>query len=159
MKRLFAVLMSATALVLLTGCEQTQTVDASNGAPRQVNPQADLVAQSAAPIPDVPLPLGFKLDESVSRNYSLAGARLVDHVYKGSAGKFALKRFYERQMPVHGWTTVSTMFTQGQVRLYFMKDIERCAIVIADGGLFGGTRLQVDLHTEDRLPPPPAAKR
>jgi len=144
-------------LTLAGGCGGgggTQTIDASSGAPRQVAPMVDIVARSNPPIPDLPVPIGFKLDENSSRDYALSGARLVDHLYKGSSNKLAVKRFYERQMPVSRWTLTTSMFVRGDVMLDFEKETERCRVMITDGSLFHPTYIRVQLWTSGRVTSP-----
>ena len=138
------------ALVSVAGCEGTgggRTIDASSGAPRQVQPLAELIAQSRPPIPDLPVPIGFKLDERKSRDYALAGARFVDHTYKGRANKLVVKRFYERQMPVNRWVLSTAMFVRGEILMDFEKETERCRIIIVRGSLFHPTYIKVQLWT------------
>ncbi len=52
-----------------------------------------LIAQVQPPLPDLPVPVGFKLEEGKSRSFEAAGPRYIDHTYKGRADKFAVKRF------------------------------------------------------------------
>lgn len=120
-------------------------------------PIPELVAMSLPPISDLPVPIGFNLDEDKSRNFSAAGARYVDHVFKGSADKFAVGRFYKRQMPIQRWALVTDMFVQGDIMLDFEKDTERCRITVT-GGSFGSTRIQVAVWTSGRIQQPTAAR-
>jgi len=145
------------AVFLAAGCNNTQTVDASTGAPRRVEASSLLIAQSRPPIPDLPMPVGFSLNQGKSRSFAAAGARYVDHVYDGSDNKFAVARFYKRQMPVNRWALVTDMFVQGDIMLDFEKEIERCRIIIADGGMFNPTVIKVQLWTSGRIQPPPGA--
>lgn len=147
--------LSALALVMACGCNNdAQMIDASSGAPRQVQPAVELVAKSSAPIADLPVPLGFSLDENNSRDYALAGARLVDHVYRGRPNKLAVKRFYERQMPVNRWTLTTSMFVRGDVMLDFEKETERCRILVNEGNLFYPTYIRIQLWTSGRVTNP-----
>ena len=143
---------AAAAAAAGAGCNGGQTIDASSGAPRLVQPTASLVAQARPPVPDLPVPFGFKLDEGASRNYDLAGARLVDHVYKGSAPRLQVKRFYEEQMPINRWSLVTAMFITGEVLLDFEKESERCHIIVGKGDLFHPTVIRVKLWTSGRIP-------
>jgi len=150
-------LLAVTVSVFAGGCGKTQIVDRTSGAPRQVEPPAELLAQARPPIPDVPIPVGFKLDEGKSRNFEAAGARYVDHLYKGREDKFAVARFYKRQMPPRRWTWVTDMFVQGDIMLDFEKDTERCRVVVRKGSLFHSTYIQVQLWTSGRIEPPASA--
>lgn len=142
-------------VVLLTaaGCNNSPTtVDTSSGAPRQVPASTELVAMSQPYVPDLPVPVGFKIDEKKSRDYALAGARFVDHVYKGSGPKLAVKRFYEKQMGFNRWVLSTAMFVRGEVMLDFEKENERCRIIIADGSWFNPVYIKVQLWTSGPLP-------
>ncbi len=144
------------------GCARTtvyrpdqRTVDSSSGAPVEVAPETRLVAKSRPPIPDVPVPLEFGLDEGRSRNFAAAGTRYVDHVYEGSADKFSVGRFYKKHMPVNGWTLVTDMFVQGRIIQHYEKDMETAHLTIYDaGGLGGGTKVELQLFTSGRLERP-----
>ncbi|MCK4601387.1 MAG: hypothetical protein KAU28_02905 [Phycisphaerae bacterium] len=154
-RRWMIALVAAAMLVAAGGCNNdTRTIDASSGAPRQVEPFPELVARSRPPIPDLPMPIGFKLDEGKSRNFAAAGARYIDHIYKGKANKFAVARFYRRQMPTNRWTLVTDRFVQGDVILDFEKETERCYIVITKGSLFRPTRIKAQLWTSGRIEAP-----
>lgn len=147
-------LLVLAAAMLAAGCgNKTQTVDASGGAPRVVEPFPELWAQARPPIPDLPMPVGFDLDEGKSRSFAAAGARYVDHVYHGGADKFAVARFYKRQMPNNRWTLVTDMFVQGEIMLDFEKDTERCRVVVIKGGLFHASKIKIQLWTSGRIQP------
>ncbi len=144
----------AAALVFPAGCNNSSTVDASSGAPRQVQIIVPLVAQSRPPIGDIPVPIGFKLDENKSRDYALSGARFVDHVYKGNRDKLATKRFYERQMPINRWVLSTSMFVRGDITMDFEKETERCRVIITNGGMLSSTYIKVQLWTSGRVETP-----
>ena len=149
-------LLLAAAPILAAGCKNsnTTTIDTSSGAPRQTVQESELVAQSRPPIPDLPLPIGFDLDQGRSRNFAAAGLRWVDHLYKGGGDKFAVARFYRRQMPINRWVLVTEMFTQGSMTLDFEKQTERCHIVVSDGNLMTPTIIKVQLWTSGRVQTP-----
>jgi len=140
---------------VLAGCGgSSESVGASTDGPSAVGPIPELVAMRRPPIEDLPVPIGFYLDEDKSRNFTAAGARYVDHAFKGRADKFAVGRFYKRQMPISRWTLVTDMFVQGDIVLDFEKDTERCRINVSDGGLFGSTRVKIAVWTSGRIVPP-----
>jgi len=142
------------AAMLAAGCgNKTQTVDSSSGAPRVVDPYPELLAQARPPIPDLPVPLGFDLNEGKSRSFAAAGARYVDHVYSGGSDKFSVARFYKRQMPNNRWTLVTEMFIQGETMLDFEKDTERCRVIVTGGGLFHSSKVKIQLWTSGRIQP------
>jgi len=140
----------------LAGCNgQPNTVQSSSGALQEVAPAAELVAKARPPIADLPIPIGFDLDEGRSRNFAAAGARYVDHVYRGGADKFAVARFYKRHMPISRWARVTDMFVQGDIMLDFEKESERCRIIVTrGGGPFRSTTIKVQLWTTGRIQTP-----
>ena len=151
-----AAVVAVTALAGALGCNNTQTVERTSGGVREIQPAMTLIAQSRARISDVPVPLGYKLDEGKSRDFQAAGARYVDHVYHGNDDKFAVGRFYRRQMPINRWTLVTDIFVQGVIQLDFAKDTEVCRIAVDDRhNLFHPSVIKVQLWTSGRIEPAP----
>ncbi len=143
-------------ILTLAGCGGGGGGDSSGAARSQARPRGELVATSGAIISDLPIPVGFRLDEGRSRNFAAAGARYVDHFYKGSGEKFAVGRFYKRHMPNARWVLVTDMFVQGEIVLDFEKETERCRIVIIDGNLFNKSYIKVQLWTTGKIVGPGA---
>ena len=103
-RRAMCVLAVAAAL-LTTGCLQhPRTRSKRKAAAPSAAKRPELAATSSPPVPDLPVPQGFRLDESRSRTFASAGSRYVDHVYEGNADKYTIARFYKRQMPISRWT-------------------------------------------------------
>ncbi|MDY7010851.1 MAG: hypothetical protein SVV80_08890 [Planctomycetota bacterium] len=150
--RLTGLTLAAGTVLWLTGCNNSPgKMETTSGGYREVAPPIELIAQANPPIHDVPVPIGFKLDENRSRNFTAAGARYVDHLYKGSADKWVTARFYKRQMPTNRWTFVTDIFAQGDIRLDFERETERCQIIIGKGSLFHPTYIKVQLWTTGRI--------
>ncbi|HET6429084.1 MAG TPA: hypothetical protein VFJ30_11775 [Phycisphaerae bacterium] len=157
----------ALVLVLsacLCGCtEQTSTVGAVDDNQQLLDLPAELAAQVRPPILDLPVPVGFRMDERRSRDFAAAGARYVDHVYKGRSDKFAVGRFYKRNMPRSRWVLVTDMFVQGDIMLDFEKQTERCRIIVAGGDLIHTVHVKAQLWTTGRIqalvPPEDTARR
>ena len=142
----------AAGLIFAAGCGGcSQRMATSGKGSNSGSSLVELIPRGQAPIPDLPVPFGFKLKESKSRDYAFAGARFVDHVYRGRANKQLVKRFYERQMPINRWVLSTAMFVRGEVMLDFEKETERCRVVITDGSLFHPTYIKVRLWTSGRL--------
>jgi len=76
----------------------------------------------------------------------------VDHSYLGASSRYAVSRFYRRQMPVNRWELVSDRFRQGTVYLDFRRDTETCRIVIGDGTWLKGTRIQATILPSGQSP-------
>jgi hypothetical protein len=142
---------------VLAGCGgSSESAGVATDGPNAVGPIPELVAMRRPPIDDLPVPIGFYLDDERSRNTTVAGARLIDHLYKGRADKFAVGRFYKQQMPISRWTLVRDRFAQGEVLQDYEKDTERCQISITDGGLFGSTKVNIGVWTSGGRIVPPA---
>jgi len=141
----------AVAGGLVVGCGRSRPVQTGNGPAPPPDVAPDLVAKARPPIPDVPVPVGFALDESRSRAFAAAGARYVDHVYHGGDGRFAVARFYKQQMPAARWVLVTALFVQGDLMLDFEKETERCRVVIKKGGMFHQTDVFVQLWTSGQI--------
>jgi len=159
----------AVLAALLAGCNSGSSsggVSQTNGtvqAPASTAGQNPPLAVKFKPnIPDVPVPMGFKLDESRSRNYDTGVARFVDHRYKGSKDKWDVARFYREQMPVSRWTYVTDVFAQGTYTLEFEKGSERCVVNVRDGSWiwpWHRTHIEVRVTTVGRITPPQSRKR
>lgn len=120
---------------------------------------ADLVAQPRPPVPDIPVPSDFKLEEKMSRSRSRGTWRTVDYLYRGSGEKFAVIRFFERQMPINGWTATDKRFVQGRATLNFVNDNEVCSITVYNASGWNGTYIHVDVSPSgETIPPAKPAK-
>lgn len=152
-KRLVAVL-SCASLAALCGCNGNNTIDTGAGAPREVEAPSELVAQSRPAIPDIPVPLGFEMYQDNSRSFAAAGLRWVIHSYKGRADKWAVGRFYKRQMPINRWTLETDRMIQGTIYLDFSKGTERCVVTIRDPGWPHRTEIRVEVYPVGRVEVP-----
>jgi len=105
-----------------------------------------LLADPNQRIPDVPIPMDFKLVEERSRHFAAGDARVIDHLYKGRADKFAVGRFYRQRMRGMRWKLVTDRFVQGTVTLVFHKGAEECTVnVTGKGGWFRPTHVMVQV--------------
>jgi len=91
--------------------------------PKRVGP--GLVAEEQSPIPDVPIPIGFKPVVSQCSSSFDGVARTVTHVYQGRARPVETVLFYRQQLPLHGWTPVSKQVNEdGSTSLHYTKGAE-----------------------------------
>lgn len=129
----FAICLLSTAAVLCSvGC----TTDDGTSL-------ALTASKSKAWVADVPVPSQFSLVINRSRHWSDGQLRWVDHLYSGSGSAQALLSFYEKQMPMHRWALQNHELMQGEAILNYVKDQERCRIVIREGGSFEKTYVKV----------------
>ena len=124
--------LSAAAALCTVGCE---TNDGTS--------LALTASKSKAWVADVPVPSQFSLVTDRSRHWSNGQLRWVDHLYAGKGSAQALITFYEKQMPMHRWVLQSHELMQGEAILNYIKDQERCRIVIHGGDLFKKTYVKV----------------
>ena len=118
------------------------------------NPGAELGAVAKPPVADLPVPSGFKLDEASSRSNDSGVARFVDHLYWGSASKFAVSRFYKKAMVARGWRFVSETFSLGDQNLRFERPGEKCSVFISSGSWLHPTKLKLQLWTSEIISRP-----
>ncbi len=132
------------ALAGLPGCDAPRTSGQAQaaGSARPAAP-IELVAQRRPPIPDLPVPIGFELAQKESRSIATGGTRWVVHYYTGRADKWAVGRFYRREMPIHGWVQETERMIQGKLYLDFRKDRERSVIQVTDGR-WSGTEIRME---------------
>ena len=138
-------------LVLAGGCANVQYARREDDGSKDPNRLPELAAQARPPIADLPVPLGFELDEKVSRSFAASGSRYVDHVYKGRCDKYAIARFYKRHMPICRWALVTDMFVQGSIQLEFEKEGERCRIAIVGKGTLSSSRVEAQVWSNGRI--------
>ena len=148
-------MLAGLVLAGLAGCggdDQTLVSSGPSGEPLQGLQFAELIAQARPPIADLPVPVGFDLDEGRSRSFEAAGARYIDHVYRGRGSKFDVKRFYERHMPTNRWSLVTDMFIRGDIKIDFEKQTEKCRVEVFEGGFWSATEIRVAVWTSGPLP-------
>ncbi len=139
-------LLLAALACAAVGCTPSSSSNNSGGSSAAPSASPDLPALANPTVPDVPVPAGFKWDQSKSQNSATPGVRVISHIYKGSSEKFAVARFYRKQMPISGWALRADTFDQGIVTLGFEKEAESCRVILSDSGIFGGTEILVRLY-------------
>jgi hypothetical protein len=141
MPRSVACLLLSGCLLLIPACsgfpggtgQESSGDSGDDDKPNAIRPSggSGLVAQSSPPVADLPVPVGFKLDESKSRNYESSGVRFIDHTYRGrGAVKDAVVKFYRRQMSNKGWNLRGSQMVRGTVLLRYEKGNELCDVRI-----------------------------
>lgn len=144
-------------LCLHTGCQTmgsssrrapSSTATDPDGAGPSTLGRAGLVPQARPPIPDIPVPIGMKMIEDISRNYESADARFVDHTYQGREERADVARFYRTHMPVNGWTTRGSRMVRGTYVLMFEKDSEFAEVRIESDSTLTGQRTSVNVSVQ-----------
>ena len=142
----------------MLGCNGMSGHGGAGGSMGRAGSQMSLGRTARPIIADIPLPRGFRLDEDRSRDVSAAGQRWIDHVYIGSAGKFAVREFYLTEMSKYRWILVTKSFIQGQVTLDYRKDAETCRVIVEDApGLFDRVAIKVFILTSGPIREPAGA--
>lgn len=84
-----------------------------------------LVAATESPIPDVPMPIGFKPVVSRCSSSFDGVVRTVVHVYQGRARAAEAVLFYRQQLPLFGWEPADKQAHEdGSTTLYYTKGAE-----------------------------------
>lgn len=152
MARYLTIGLAASMVLAACGCGNNNNKSMGNSTSGQeFDAFVELVPKLRPYIPDLPVPIGFDLNEGKSRSFTAGGARFIDHVYKGSEDKFTVARFYKRYMPSNRWTLTTDLFLHGAIILEFEKETERCDIEIGKGSLFHPTSIKVRLYTSRRI--------
>lgn len=100
-------------------------VPACSGTPKEPPP-----GQVKANLTDVPAPEGLSYDEGYGHAAEGVGIRNYTQKYSGSRRVEDLVAFYEKVLPVHGWTPKSKDGTD-PVKLVFEKRAEACTVEIS----------------------------
>ena len=141
--------------LVLTACEDSNRIAVNPNDPGAPAAIVGLLPSARPPVHDVPVPAGFKLQESVSRSYSSADSRFIDHTYKGDADKIDVTQFYRKQMPTKGWTFRGSQMVRGVIHLRYERPTEFCDVSIAgSNNIFGPTStVNINLQTVGRGEP------
>ena len=134
MLRLLCAMVLGAGLIACEGTGAATATTGNNGddaAPAKLG-RVGLIPQFQPPIADLPVPIGFKLAEKISRTYESGGTRTVDHTYEGRDDKFDVDRFYVEQMPLKGWKAKAKRMERGVITQTFEKDNELATVVISD---------------------------
>jgi hypothetical protein len=92
-----------------------------------------LVAAVDSPIPDVPMPIGFKPVVSQCSSSFDGVARTVTHVYQGRARAVEAVLFYRQQLPAAGWVPVErTVHEDNSTGLHYVKGAESLALRLSE---------------------------
>ena len=146
----------AAAAFLMAGCPSTNTDNAGGG--MTPTDSSELAAMAKPYILEVPTPVGFKYKDEKSKSATFGNGRYINHIYNGSADKYAVARFYRKQMPVAGWALKPETQSQGAVFQEYDRKGETCRIRIYDGGLFDRTEIEVTVFSNPQAEGPPPAR-
>ena len=148
MRQDWTIAIALSSLYVLGGCAGNGEVVSDESGERRPMLK-ELAARPKPPILDLPVPLGFDLDEGASRSADSGVARFVDHVYKGRADKFAIARFYKKSLPPNEWMLIMETFSVGELKLEFERPGERLFVFITNGGWLSSTRIKLQLWTSE----------
>lgn len=100
--------------------------------PGMLGPDASLVPSSRPYEQDIPVPVGFRIVDQSSEDWSNGQVRYVRHRYRGRADTYAVRRFYREQMPLVRWTAISDGTVSGRITMRFQREAESCTVIIED---------------------------
>ena len=122
-------LLSALAIFsCLYGCQAP-----SSGATAEdeaIRPSEKLVVDPDGRLSDVPVPLGASFQSDSSTSYETGTLRRVDHTYGIWAKEPLVRRFYEDNMPSHGWKLINSIAGEDSYSMNYKKGRESCRINI-----------------------------
>ncbi len=133
--------------VFLSGCAQLFWVlGLPFGNRMPFNPAeepTDINIQRNVQFADVPVPMNFALRWPESQSYRSVNLRTGDFLYEGAWTYRRTAAFYERQMPLAGWTKAAEEDDIGWLRTVWSKGPERCSVFIDDRGQLIQVRARV----------------
>ncbi len=141
-------------LCLLALCTAVGCSTSGSGAPMVGRLAEDgtttiaLMPQARPLVKDLPVPMGFKLAENISRHTTSRGSRLVDHTYIGREDKAEVERFYRTQMPRAGWQFRSSKLERAAYVMKFTGHAERCVVRITDERSTSARRTQININVQ-----------
>ncbi len=121
-------------------------------------PGPGLVLAETSPIPDVPLPIGFRpLPELCSASVEGAdGARRVRHVYQGMGNAGEVVAFYRQHLPSRGWQLAGIRGgNEADAVLSYSKGPEQLEARIRGGGV---STITLDIYPTGSSPAPMTAE-
>jgi len=101
--------------------------------PPDVGESVKLLPAASPYDPGIPVPVGFRLVNESSEDWSSGSTRYLRHRYRGRADKWAVRTFYREQMPLVRWTPISDGNVQGRITMRFQREQETCTIIIEAG--------------------------
>ncbi len=118
----------AGAITSLVGCVPPAGTATDNAN----EPPKPLKVSPLLKFSDLPVPMGFRIQEGESWTYTAKGVRLAELHYVGTASVSKVVSFYEEQMPVSGWEKMLSVGSEDQMRLQFKhtRKPERCRITV-----------------------------
>jgi hypothetical protein len=137
--------LGCVGLLLVVGCfggtELSPTSDANTTLVPIQTPQV--------PLEDVPIPVGFDLDENRSRYFAPGNTRFVDYFFKGSMDRSQVAAFYRQEMTYAGWELIDERTSEdSMVIMDFDNGTEKCNITLSQSSnLFKPTQLHIALWT------------
>ncbi|MCG3137175.1 MAG: hypothetical protein HJJLKODD_01018 [Phycisphaerae bacterium] len=102
------------------------------GEPNKPTTPQRVIPQERAFFSDVPLPVGFNINDRASEDRMSGERRIyVRHVYEGRGEAYAIRSFYLEQMPQYQWQVVSVGNTGGMHTIRLTKERESCTITVS----------------------------
>jgi len=92
-----------------------------------------LVAKTDSPIPDVPMPIGFKPVVSKCSSGFDGQSQTVTHIYQGRARSVETVLFYRQQLPLNGWLpTDKLVHDDHSTSLHYVKGAESLGLRLSE---------------------------
>ena len=121
-------LFALAVLSCLYGCQGPSAGMA--GDEEAIKPSEKLVVDPDGRVADVPVPLGARFKAGSSRSYETGSLRRVDYNYGVWAKKSLIRRFYQDNMPMHGWKLINSIRGEHRYSMNYKKGQESCRVNI-----------------------------
>jgi len=132
-RRLLTLMVMLSILGIATGCGafKNPAVSFSDDGELLPNPGGKGLVLSPAPyIPDVPMPVGFKIVASQSSSSFDGRARTVHHYYQGRANPGETVDFYQGHLPRNDWDFVTNTVGGQTTTLRYTKGPESLTVAV-----------------------------
>lgn len=114
-------------------------------APRAVSADGSLEVSARPYDADIPLPVGFRIVDRSNEEWASGPIRYLRHQYLGGGDRFAVRRFYRRQMPLIRWIAVEDNQIDGRIAMRFRRGGESCRVIIESRRSWLSQRVRIEV--------------
>ena len=132
-RRFLALTLVLSLLAVAAGCGafKNPVMSYSDDGELLPNPGGKGLVLSPAPyIPDVPIPVGFKIVASQSSSSFDGRVRTVYHYYQGRANPGETVEFYQAHLPRNDWTFITSTVGGATTTLRYTKGPETLTLAV-----------------------------
>ena len=142
-------LFALALLSCLYGCQAPTTQIAAEE--EAIKPSEKLVVDPDGRLDDVPVPLGASFKANSSISYETGDLRRVAHNYTIWAKMPLIRRFYEDNMPMHGWKMTNSINGEHTYSMNYKKGQESCRVNIGPKNWYFQTMIEITIQPVSHL--------